>query len=110
MKKIVQIAKYLPIVISTRDSIRKLFDLDDLKFFNEVVFDFSGIKFISRSAADELTKNADKCSINMSFINTNANIDSMFQAVWSKKKSREDTFAVTELTTHNELIQFFETL
>lgn len=109
MNKIVQISKYLPVVISTRDSIRRLFETNDLPSFQKVVFDFSEINFISRSAADELIKLINNYSIKEQFIHVNENIDSMFNAVRYKNKSREEIFTVTEFTTQNELIQFLET-
>ena len=79
----------------------------DLLLHNEIILDFKDIKFISRSATDELLKTIKQNNLKVQFDNMHENIKSMVEIVEKQDKSKEDTFSVSEILDPKDFIELF---
>ena len=112
MKTIISIKDYLPAIISTRRAVDVL-DISSLDKYNEYVFDFSDISFISRSFADEFINQIKKYSINYSLKHANSNVKNMIKAVKHSQENKRtdiDHVAITTFRNNEELNQFLYTI
>ncbi|MFH1425651.1 MAG: hypothetical protein ABIG28_02915 [archaeon] len=73
-------------VIMTRDSVEEFFDSLADFVDNNLIFDFSGIEFISRSAAHEYIKQKAACSKRIRETNMVRDIKAMFLLVAKQLK------------------------
>jgi len=110
MDSCIKISEFLPVVISTRSSVKRIEHFVSAYRDRTLIFDFSEIRFISRSASDELMKLILRNSVQAEFINTNGNIKSMLDIVRFDKKRTSQKFAITKIDSTEDLIAFFETV
>jgi hypothetical protein len=87
--------------------------LDFSSIGKDLVFDFSGIVFISRSFAHEFLQFIKSENLNIQFSNTTANVEAMFKAVKHSATSPRKTFneiPVISFKSKTELDAFFATI
>lgn len=85
--------------IFTRKTISAFFEKINSQKGTETILDFSDIKFISRSCADEYLKEKEKSKINISEINMSNEVCSMFNAV--KNQYEKHGLSVTFVNCNN---------
>ncbi len=68
-------------MLATRQPIIDFFSSVSINSNDEIIFDFSHVKFISRSAADQLYKEIQKIKVPFHLINQNENIIKMLEIV-----------------------------
>jgi len=109
MIQVINIQKYLPSTITSRDAIEVL--KSHLTSFDgsSFVFDFSGIEFISRAFADELLHYINDNNIAVNFENTTKNVAEILSAVRKNRNKRSNSFhkiAVTRFQRKEEFNSF----
>lgn len=111
MVKTLKINHYLPSTISTREAVRVI---DKYLVANmNIVFDFEGVRFISRAFADELMKSIIKKKIKARFVNTNAEIIQLLDVVnrtLKDKRSDIHDIPVIQFSDKQQLHQFLESI
>lgn len=97
MKKvIVQMSSHFNMTVSTRAAVQNLFKLSKRKI-DELIFDFSGIQFISSSASHQFVlevRELEKQSIPVTIINMNKDIETMLELA---KTDRKNIFTIQNI-------------
>ena len=107
---IIQLNSYFNRSISTRAAIQNLFSFDKTEA-EEIIFDFSGINFVSSSASHQFyleVKKLESLNTTISFINVIPDVEKMLVLA---KSDRKNIFTVQKIehlniTTDKELSQF----
>jgi hypothetical protein len=92
MKPIIEINKFLPATIVTRDSIAAINDQIDELGNGEVIFSFKKIEFISRAFADEFIAMIENRKLNAEFTFMQDTVSEVFNVVKKNRKNHNRGF------------------
>lgn len=77
----IKIVEKISDIIVTRQTIKSLFQNKKFVNYDKIIFDFSKVTFISRTAADQLYKENKKSKYNIEIINLSSNVTKMLKVV-----------------------------
>jgi len=110
----VKIEKFFSPMIAIRSSVRDFLQRNIRKDVQKVIFDFSNITFISRSATDEFITFFEQNNIEYRFTNQSENIVNLFSAVKnSRNRKQRRSFRdvpVVSFRSYKELNEFLSVL
>lgn len=109
MKRIIDINKFLPSTITSRDAMEVLKDQFSTNEEVTYVLNFDGIDFVSRAFADELIHFLERNKFSFQFISTTSLVSEMITTVQRNRRSKNKSFhevAITRPSDQEELNNF----